>query len=384
MRLLEVKTLEPVEFVPSEIPPYAILSHTWEADEVNFQELTGVDKSWQSKAGWSKIKACARQADSDGYSHIWVDTCCIDKKSSAELQEAINSMFRWYEASEVCYVYLADCTFDETRGSAVLTKNLRWFSRGWTLQELIAPRKVLFFDKDWKRIGWKHGLLREIFHLTGVRTEFLCHLFPPSWASVAERMSWAANRQTTREEDMAYCMLGIFGIHMPMLYGEGRGAFRRLQEEIIKVNDDATILAWGATNYALGRGKLWGQCIDSPLFAEQPRDFLGGDLLCPLDTNDEEYRFNRFFMTQRGLQISLDVAKDPNFQNLAYGVLNCADYITSDQRRELDLAPNPRLRLRYTRFLAYPPCELGHQGYWSTRNADSASIMSSFKGDQQI
>ncbi|KAH7014111.1 heterokaryon incompatibility protein-domain-containing protein, partial [Microdochium trichocladiopsis] len=252
MRLLRSDTLEPVEFMPNQIPPYAILSHTWEDEEVSFEELMGHDKAWQNKAGWKKIVAFAEIASSDGYQYVWADTCCIDKKSSAELQEAINSMYKWYRDSQVCYAYLSDVMIgppvegrsavEGVQGSAF--REARWFRRGWTLQELLAPHHVVFFDQEWNQIGDKTTLLEYLEEITGIDERFLSSPAMVPEASVAERMSWMAGRQTTRDEDIAYCMLGIFGIHMPMLYGEGHTAFARLQEKIMKVNDDSTLLAW--------------------------------------------------------------------------------------------------------------------------------------------
>jgi hypothetical protein len=212
------------------------------------------------KSGFKKITAACEQAKKDGYSYLWVDTNCIDKSSSAELTEAINSMFAWYNQASICYAYLSDVKtfksllyFDEFRQS-------RWFKRGWTLLELLAPREVVFFAADWSRIGTKATLVREIASATGISIKYLCPehmtvtIAQGDWveslyticheASIAERMSWLSRRETTRIEDMAYCMLGIFGIHMPLIYGEGPRAFVRLQEEIIKSSDDHSIFCW--------------------------------------------------------------------------------------------------------------------------------------------
>ncbi|KXJ86466.1 heterokaryon incompatibility protein-domain-containing protein, partial [Microdochium bolleyi] len=243
MRLLRVNTLEPVEFMPNAIPPYAILSHTWDIDEVSYQELVSTDKSWQSKAGWAKIRGCARKAAADGHGYIWVDTCCIDKKSSAELQEAINSMFQWYSRAQVCYAYLSDVSIASPFETSSF-RQARWWSRGWTLQELLAPEQMVFFDRDWYEIGRKDQLLEEVEQISNIGRIILGHPGIIHCASIAERMSWMAGRSTTREEDLAYCLLGIFDIHMPMLYGEGHNAFSRLQQEIMKASDDMTLLAW--------------------------------------------------------------------------------------------------------------------------------------------
>lgn len=190
------------------------------------------------KTGYKKITNTCELALSDGLEYVWVDTCCIDKSSSAELTEAINSMYRWYQEAKICYVYLAD-----KLGETPLS-DCRWFTRGWTLQELIAPATMSFFDKSWNSIGTKHDLMDRLFAITSIDMEILNHKVPVSSACIAKRFSWAANRKATRAEDMAYCMLGVCNINMPLLYGGGDNAFRRLQEEIIKSTHDFSLLAW--------------------------------------------------------------------------------------------------------------------------------------------
>lgn len=238
-----------------QIPPYAILSHTWSDDEVSFQDImsvhTGADLA--TKTGWFKIDNACRLALSFGLDYVWIDTCCIDKSSSAELQEAINSMFRWYELAKRCFAYLADVSASEhlsVEGSSF--RRCRWFKRGWTLQELLAPIEVAFYDKDWKPISTRENIGGLIVVITGIRPRYLSNAYRRegiyhtlSTVSVAERMSWMYKRETTRPEDLAYCLLGIFDINMPMLYGEGSKAFQRLQEEIMKKSDDNTLLSWG-------------------------------------------------------------------------------------------------------------------------------------------
>jgi hypothetical protein len=182
------------------------------------------------KAGYSKIRGCCKAAAADGFEYVWIDTCCIDKTSSSELSEAINSMYKWYQEAEVCYVYLADVFPDISTSSFAKS---RWFTRGWTLQELIAPSSVIFFDAHWRDIGTKASLVKPIAEITGIHIDALSN-GRVSRFSVAQRMSWASRRETTREEDIAYCLLGIFSINMPLLYGEGQKAFLRLQEEIMK------------------------------------------------------------------------------------------------------------------------------------------------------
>src|ERR1700733_11317378 len=179
-------------------------------------------------------------AAADGFHYIWIDTCCIDKASSAELSEAINSTYRWYHESGVCYAYLADVPPNAVDDEFAKS---RWFTRGWTLQELIAPSTVIFLGKEWQKMGTKSSRQRIISEVTGIPTNILLG-GDLERTSIAQKLSWASKRETTRVEDIAYCLMGIFGINMPMLYGEGERAFIRLQEEIMKVSDDHSLFAW--------------------------------------------------------------------------------------------------------------------------------------------
>lgn len=243
MRLLNTQEggkIALTEFFGDAIPPYAILSHTWGPanSEVTFKDF--LDNTGEEKTGYSKIQFCSQQADLDGLKYFWVDTCCIDKSSSAELAEAINSMFSWYQKSEKCYVYLADVgTSAETEDLVTKPSWLepfrasRWFTRGWTLQELIAPTSVGFYSREGLYLGDKKSLEDEIHAITKIDKRALRgHLL--SEFSVRERMAWAAGRSTTREEDKTYCLLGIFDVFMPLIYGEGKKASLRLNEEINK------------------------------------------------------------------------------------------------------------------------------------------------------
>ncbi|KZM19433.1 hypothetical protein ST47_g9412 [Ascochyta rabiei] len=246
MRLLNASTHELESFLGSEKPQYAILSHTWEPDgEVLFQDLQSASgKGWRQKSGCSKVLNTCNRALQDGYKYVWIDTCCIDKSSSAELSEAINSMFRWYQQSSTCYAYLSDID----RGTSGLSSS-RWFNRGWTLQELIAPGDVTFYNKDWKFLGSRSSLASEISAVTGIQKQLLTRLGQTAQdvihgISIASRMRWASKRITTREEDIAYCLMGIFDVNMPLLYGEGKKAFLRLQEAIIRGSEDQSILAF--------------------------------------------------------------------------------------------------------------------------------------------
>jgi hypothetical protein len=247
MRLLQDDgngNLSLVEYDDSKIPAYAILSHTWGPDgqEVTFKDFVEGASTGTNKAGFEKIEFCRKRAASDGIQYFWVDTCCIDKTSSAELSKAINSMFRWYQNADRCYVYLSDVS---TSGDpahyqspktawAEAFRQSRWFRRGWTLQELIAPASVEFFSQEGDRLGSKKTLEHDVYEITGVATEAL-RGGPLSRFTVEERMSWAKHRETKHPEDEAYALLGIFNVFMPLLYAEGREkAFARLREEIDK------------------------------------------------------------------------------------------------------------------------------------------------------
>ncbi|KAL1602619.1 hypothetical protein SLS60_006036 [Paraconiothyrium brasiliense] len=248
IRLIDTKTLSMSSFVGSSVPDYAILSHTWGADseEITFQDMIALNRGFEhpknASSGYCKVIETCQKARAAGIGYCWVDTCCIDKTSSSELSEAINSMYNWYHDAAICYVLLSD--FDV--GSLVDEETLgdcRWFTRGWCLQELVAPRCVIFYDRLWNAIGTKESLAPSISTITMIKTKVLTGRVPIESLPIAQRLSWAANRETTRKEDIAYCLLGICDIHMPILYGEGSRAFIRLQEEIIKRSNDLSIFA---------------------------------------------------------------------------------------------------------------------------------------------
>jgi hypothetical protein len=251
MWLLNTTTLILEEFTEDSVPEYCILSHTWfSRGEVTFRLIRSTSpadrKAAEALPGYAKLRDSCHQAVRDKFKWIWIDTCCIDKESSAELSEAINSMFRWYKEAKVCYAYLSDvpddADVDRKKGSFYRS---RWFTRGWTLQELLAPSVVYFFTSGWKRLGSKTLLRSQISEITKIGETFLTGEESIWNAAIAKRMSWAGNRKTTRTEDQAYCLLGLFDVNMPLLYGEGKKAFLRLQEEIIRSSTDQTIFAWG-------------------------------------------------------------------------------------------------------------------------------------------
>ncbi|KAI9639959.1 hypothetical protein NHQ30_011689 [Ciborinia camelliae] len=247
MRLINAKTLDLEEFYGNSIPGYAILSHTWglQKDEVSFQDWQFRKQESTKKPGFFKITATCKQALLNNLDYAWVDTMCIDKTSSAELSEAINSMFAWYRNAVVCYVYLSDVSnIDKRSFPEEKFRASRWFTRGWTLQELLAPAAVVFYSCEWVNLGTKSHLGVIISKITGIDHPYLNTPQNIKYASVAEKMYWASGRTTNRPEDIAYSLLGVFDITMPLLYGEGDRAFMRLQEEIIKVSPDHTIFCW--------------------------------------------------------------------------------------------------------------------------------------------
>jgi hypothetical protein len=242
MRLLKLGSRDEFSLTKDfvdDAPKYAILSHTWGVDEeeATFDDLE--NGSGSSKAGYAKLQFCGRQAKEDGLEYFWVDTCCINKANHAELSEAITSMFRWYRDAEHCYVYLSDVSISKNRNNQpnqtweAAFRNSRWFTRGWTLQELIAPKSVKFFSQEEYFLGDKKMLRQQVQETTGIPLTVLSGS-PLTQFSITERLRWAEKRNTKRREDQAYCLLGIFDVFIPLIYGEGDHAFIRLKEEIDK------------------------------------------------------------------------------------------------------------------------------------------------------
>ena len=240
MRLLtqnERGEISLIEWTGDNIPPYAILSHTWGKDEVTYNEM--VEGSSKGKLGYSKIEFCVKQAAQDGLQYSWVDTCCIDKWNLEELSKEINSMFLWYQNATKCYTLLSDVPLTNTTSEILDDRawetafyESKWFRRGWTLQELIAPRYIEFFSSQYQRLGDKRSLEQQIHEITGIPIEALRGSSLNKFSTV-QRMAWTKNRETTEEEDSAYCLLGILGVHMPALYGEGKAnALNRLRREV--------------------------------------------------------------------------------------------------------------------------------------------------------
>ena len=296
MRLLHTSELCFHEFNDNELPPYAILSHTWGKEEVTYSEFL------QGKRN-EKLISCCRLAASESWNYIWIDTCCIDKSSSAELSEAINSMYKWYQRSEICYAYLVDIQIHVPNNQPHKRfVESRWFTRGWTVQELLAPQRLIFYDCDWVEIGSKQSL--QVYVSEATRIERM-YLEKPNKASVAAKMSWVSRRKTTRIEDMAYCLLGIFGINIPLLYGEGEKAFARLQREIINQYDDQSLFAWADKD--LKR---------SGMLARAPSSFIDSGNV--VETRDASFTHKMpYRMTNKGLEIETPVIHhDSNLVNV--------------------------------------------------------------------
>lgn len=356
MRLINLETLQLESFTGyGKIPSYAILSHTWGPDEVTYADMTTKSREeLEKKAGYQKIvnfgqfvrnrdvsktpkksTRCARDRRVDRKNaspmwptayrptHLWVDTCCIDKSSSSELSEAINSMFAWYQEASFCVAVLEDYehpggeSSSEYRPSEDAFLHCRWFTRGWTLQELLAPGRLFFADMNWVFLGHREGVLDPVSAASGIDAMYLKD---GSWqkANIAKRLSWAAKRETTRPEDLAYCLLGVFGVHMPLLYGEGgHSAFIRLQEEIIKEFDDHSIFAWGRRNHA--KNGPWNESPNVVLgaFASHPSQFQGLDNV-QTHAGDEEEPHT---VTNKGIRIRLPIVNVDS--NTTIAILRC-------------------------------------------------------------
>ncbi|KAI0160342.1 hypothetical protein GGR57DRAFT_520521 [Xylariaceae sp. FL1272] len=233
MRLLKIDSSGQLSFtkdlVADQIPPYAILSHTWGADEdeVTFQDFNSLSRrKVRLKLGYRKLCFCRDMARKAGL-----------QADHSELSDAIVSMFQWYANSERCFVYLPDVSAPRHMQSQAISVwessfcKSRWFTRGWTLQELLAPASVNFYSREDEVLGDKNTLAECIHCATGISLAALrgAHL---SSFSVKERLKWAERRKTKKIEDRAYCLLGIFGVYMLLCYGEGENGWKRLQAAI--------------------------------------------------------------------------------------------------------------------------------------------------------
>lgn len=324
MRLIHCRTLQLYEFTGSNIPPYAILSHRWGQAEVTFQEFSSKP---QHKLGFLKIQNFCLVALEYGLEYGWVDTCCIDKSSSAELSESINSMYQWYRDAVGCIAYLADVSVraPEPTADQLYDKlcSSEWFERGWTLQELIAPQRLDFYSREWFFLGKRRSsnILTTISIITSVSTDILTGRTSIHRESIAKRMSWASKRKTTRKEDEAYSLLGIFEVNMPLLYGEGPRAFQRLQEEIMKHSDDQSLFAWEDLCTDESAELVWDE--DGPLrgpLALSPAEFANSSDIVPFRdwTASKPYA-----MTSHGLRCELPIHGVHCESTVCIAVLSC-------------------------------------------------------------
>ena len=383
-----------------ETTDYAILSHRWTEQEVNYDEMNDLAKMNNGdineicgRNGYQKILDSCKRAKRDKCEWLWIDTCCIDKRSSAELSEAINSMYRWYENSRVCYAYLhdvADESFPAARDEQTYLHSNgwpEWFSRGWTLQEMLAPSNVQFFNKNWQFIGAKKTLASHLTNITRVPKHILTDGVRSAPPCVAQIISWAADRKTTRVEDRAYSLLGLLDVNMPMLYGEGKKAFHRLQLEIIRMSDDQSIFAW---DYQRETGRTCSILADDPSCFKDCSEMVRIDLVdfmkehkvtktqLSIDGVHDEDQLGVFPVTNRGIQIWLFLrclddsdsvfearlpcrpraqSQDPVTIKLASWKHNYYRHFTS-----LQSSNNPsrfkRVYLRYQDMLHYPTFEI--------------------------
>ncbi|KAI0744082.1 heterokaryon incompatibility protein-domain-containing protein [Daedaleopsis nitida] len=374
MRLIDTLTGEFHWIADPSSVHYAILSHVWSLDgEQTYQDLLACQNAFDSQIpsqlrsqatarkrdkirrmvgrespaptsssgdpGMSiltdprvsdKVRRACAVAHSEGYRYIWIDSCCIDKTSSAELSEAINSMFEWYRKAGVCYAHLADVDWDDNPvASDSAFRRSKWHTRGWTLQELIAPDSLVFLSQDWEPLGTKHSLAAVVEEATGVDQHVLNEPNAVYAVSVARRMWWASRRKTTRVEDEAYALMGIFAVHIPAIYGEGRSAFTRLQREIAQRVPDQSIFAWGESL----SGEHTERKAVQPLLAPAPQEFAPASAVdaiphlrllehlgLPPDTPPPQFTF-----TSYGIQARLPVLVRPTIpvRGLAYS----PDYI---------------------------------------------------------
>jgi len=388
--------LEFVERYGDRIPPYAIVSHKWGKDEDEVYLTDILHGTARAKKGFTKLASALDRARLDGLGYLWMDTCCIDKTSSAEMSEAINSMYEWYYNAKKCYAYLVDVSVDQpTDGNLEAYELLRvlrsfrqaelselycrvdlaaeylpdasefnrqfhqseWFERGWTLQELLAPRELEFFNRDWKHIGDRVRHQELISKRTNIDVDYLTGVRSTEQASIATRMSWAASRKTTRKEDKAYCLMGLFLVSMPMLYGEGDRAFIRLQEEIMRHSDDQSLFAWAtpseapdskSSNVKAARSTV-AENVKHGLLADSPKAFADSHSVIPWSNIKEQ---SPFVMTNLGLSIDLRLTKLEGNQYAA--ALECHQTFQHDKflavyLEKLDTGPDQYARVACSR-----------------------------------
>ncbi|KAK4225685.1 putative vegetative incompatibility HET containing-domain protein [Podospora fimiseda] len=353
-------TLEPNEIDGPDAKPYLILSHTWGDEEVTFKEFTKYLNTAVEKKGFDKIRGICQIALDHGYNYVWVDTCCIDKSSSAELTESINSMFYWYSKADRCIAYLYD--LQPSSGSFHPSKDelrrCRWFTRGWTLQELIAPSDVVFYDRTWKPRGSKNELCDVIHAITDIDKDTLMWPGKLPRIPIARKMAWAANRNSTRIEDKAYSLLGLFGIFMPLIYGERERAFIRLQELIAQKTNDMSLFAWRDIHYDRSQTEYSG------LFANDPSWFTECTTIARI--YDPVIPSPSWIMTNAGIEIT--TALDWSEISQGYRLYLHCTYSGVDADQDDDpLVLSIWLRKTSSGFVRYKPNEVCLQSQSKTR-----------------
>lgn len=313
---------------PSELP-YVVISHRWvnqtgprPKKEITFEDIKNIDidelledpqpEQYDSAAKFQgalkqvldfssrRMTTDALQKRAQPIDHFWIDTCCIDQGNLAELSMSINSMYRWYKRAVICFAYLYD--YEVSSSQSIIESG--WFKRGWTLQELVAPKEMEFFDKNWIPVGTKETLQAEISSRTRIDRSILQMSQKLHHPSVAHRMSWYHDRETKLPEDAAYCLMGLFDVHMPTMYGEGlRSSFRRLQEEIVKYADDHTIFAWKQPeNVSVSIRQSNRVVHESGPFATSPACFSDTGIYT---SSSNRHNSKPFHLTNKGLQIQL-------------------------------------------------------------------------------
>jgi hypothetical protein len=274
MRLLHFDALDRlilIDFRGKPIPLYAVLSHRWSDSETLIEDIR--DRRYKEKQeGYRKLRFCAEQAAQDGLEYFWIDTCCIDRWDNNERSRAINSMFQWYKNAKRCYVFLSDVSLSATTETPQRSDweasfcASAWFGRGWTLQELIAPACVEFYSREGQRISDNTSLSRLLHGITGIPLTALRNC-PLDQFSISERMKWAKKRTTTEEEDIVYCLLGLLGISMPIMYGEGQEIARRRLEAGMEANGSApSIVSFSRIESFVGRESQLVQ-LEAKLFS---------------------------------------------------------------------------------------------------------------------
>ncbi|KAF2993355.1 hypothetical protein E8E13_001213 [Curvularia kusanoi] len=276
MRLLHSDALGRLvltDFRGKPIPPYAILSHRWSDSETRIEDVSNRNYE-QREEGYRKLRFCAEQADRDGLRYYWIDTCCIDRWDNDERSKAINSMFQWYRNAARCYVFLSDVSVSSATDASQRSsweasfRRSEWFTRGWTLQELVAPMTVQFFSREGHHLGDKTSFEQLLHEITDIPLAALRNN-PLEQFSTSERQQWAKNRRTTEEEDIVYCLLGILGVSMPTTYGEGKqSALIRLQVEVEGAGSAPSIIPFSRNESFVGREAQLAE-LEAKLFSDE-------------------------------------------------------------------------------------------------------------------